>query len=602
MLLDTHISMPNQDPLAENKFSLVSRDVRKWLKNLPYVDQDLAVQQFYDGLKRSNRQAHATRQRLAAIEIIRPVAHDFLKSQRKYLFSQPFPLSKKANEVLKLQQNILNELAAAYKIVIQETANRDGTLGSKKLVTCVHHAMYYQLEQYITLAQVYSEPPQSFWQDLCQMYGIAEHFELTGLQIKNEIDPIRPKSSPKLLFIHACLLSLSNLHTYGHGEAEKIAAFLKRNTNLTSISDNASTDCEHTFYINLALREAVRLLPDEEVPISSKNRYLDATNLLEKLKEISSNADNEAKKVETSGNALEKSLAKRLLNKLISKPVRSSKRAIPAKGRLHIVMGLRDAIEVLQNGHVKNAQSSQKQTTAIQKNNLELTPMPGKSSQASTFFNDNHDEDANDYNVSSANAWDWISRGNVVSENRSDMTTDNKSHDDSTQADDVALNPVIQTWDISNASKGGYCLSSSNTSDYQSQVGDIILLRLEDKQNDNWRIGVIRWMQSLAERGVKMGIETLHGSINVLEVVDKHLSSERNNEFEHVLEITEHTASGTNKTIITPPNSASNGDSLVLRQNNKSINVVFQIKLEQTISFARFSYSEMPSIPHGDEI
>lgn len=125
MLLDTHISMPSQDPLAENKFSLHPRDLRKWIKNLPYVDQDAASKQFYDGLKRSNRQAHATKQRLAAIDIMRPVAHEFLQHQRKYLIAQPFPLSKKATEVLKLQQNILNELAVAYKIITQETVNRD---------------------------------------------------------------------------------------------------------------------------------------------------------------------------------------------------------------------------------------------------------------------------------------------------------------------------------------------------------------------------------------------------------------------------------------------------------------------------------------------
>jgi len=205
--------MPSQDPMAENKFSLLPRELRKRLKNLPYVDQDFAVQQFYNGLKRSNRQAHDAKQRLAAIEIMRPVAHDFLKSHRKYFLSQPFPLSNKATEILKLQQNILNELAVAYKIIIQETINRDNHLSSKKLVICVHHAMYYQLEQYITLAQVYSEPPQSFWQDLCQLYGIAEHFDLIDMQTKNEIDLIIPKSSAKDLFTRACLLSLSNLHT-----------------------------------------------------------------------------------------------------------------------------------------------------------------------------------------------------------------------------------------------------------------------------------------------------------------------------------------------------------------------------------------------------
>ena len=598
MLLDTQISMPNQDPLAENKFSLASRDIRKWLKNLPYVDQDLAVQQFYDGLKRSNRQAHATKQRLAAIDIIRPVAHDFLKSQRKYLFAQPFPLSKKANEVLKLQQNILNELAAAYKIVIQETVNRDGTLGSKKLVTCVHHAMYYQLEQYITLAQVYSEPPQSFWQDLCQMYGIAEHFELTELQIKNEIDPVNPKSSPKSLFIHACLLSLSNLHTYGHGEAEKIATYLSHNKELINLSDNAPTESAQAFYINLALREPARLLPDEEVPLSSKNRYLDASKLIEELKESSNLDDNEGIKKDPSCYKLDRSLSERLLNKLISKPVRSSKRAVPAKGRLHVVMGLRDAIEVLQNGHIDRKQSTTSTTT---KPNLELMPLPVDNARVSTFFVDSNDEDNNQYNTSSADAWDWVSRGNVISESIPDEISNDEKQIDLARNENLSLNPVIQTWDISNASKGGYCLSSSNTSDYQSQVGDIILLRLEDKLNDAWRLGVIRWMQSLSENGVKMGIETLHGSINVLEVVDKHISSGRNNDFDYVLEVTEHTASGDNKTIITPPNSTSNGDSLVLRHNDRNINVVFQLKLEQTISFAKFAYTEMPVMPNGNE-
>ena len=135
MLLDTQITMPSQDPMAAQEFSLASRNVRKWLKALPYIDQNIAAQQFYDGLRRSNRQAHATKQRLTAVEIMRPVAREFLKEQRKYLVAQPFPLSKKASEVLKLQQNILSELAIAYKIVIQETANRDIQLAQKNLLS-----------------------------------------------------------------------------------------------------------------------------------------------------------------------------------------------------------------------------------------------------------------------------------------------------------------------------------------------------------------------------------------------------------------------------------------------------------------------------------
>ena len=592
MLLDTHISMPNQDPLAENKFSLLPKNLRKWIKNLPYVDQDLAVQQFYDGLKRSNRQAHTTKQRLAAIEIMRSVAHDFLKQQRKYLQSQPFPLPKKAQEVLKLQQNILNELASAYKIIIQETVNRDSQLSHKKLVNCIHHAMYYQLEQYITLAQVYSEPPKSFWQDLCQIYCVAEHFNLDDTQIKNEIDEVSYKSSPKTLFTQACLLSLSNLHTYGHGEAEKVAIHINKVSHLTEFSDNVPDDSKYTFYINLALAKPVRLMPDEEIPISSKNRYMNASALISDLEKIAKKENSADNTVITSSSELNQSLAKRLLTKLTSKPIRSSKRAVSPKGRLHIVIGLRDAIEILQNGHTIKDDTID--ITPEKKPNLELLPI--ENSHNKRFLNLNSDQDENSYEVSSANAWDWVGRGNVVSE----QNYSRKEKHEEEIVEKVALNPVVQSWDISNASKGGYCLTSKNTSDYQSQVGDIILLRLEDKSNDSWRIGVIRWMQSLSDNGVKMGLETLRGTVKVIEVVDAHQTSERLQGFDFALQLTEETVSDTNKTIITPPNAVNKGDTLVIQKSGKHQNIVFENRLEQTISFARFSYRETPIMPRGE--
>ena len=386
MLLDTHISMPNQDPLAENKFSLHSRDLRKWIKNLPYVDKDVAAKQFYDGLKRSNRQAHSTKQRLAAIDIMRPVAHEFLKNQRIYLISQPFPLSIKATEALKLQQNILNELAVAYKIITQETVNRDSNLGKKKLVECVHYAMYYQLEQYITLAQVYSEPPQSYWNDLCQLYGIAEHFDLTEIQLKNSIEGASENSTPRKIFTHACLLSLANLHAYGHGEAEKIANYLSKAVQSTSMTDKCPEDLEYIFYINLALKKPIRLLPNEEIPLSSKNRYIHTATLIDELKQLSQSENSES---DTYSKEISPTLAGRLLQRLTSDQNRNSKRATPPKGRLHIVMGLRDAVEILHTGSIYQEKSKpREQASSVARTNLELLPIENHLSITKSHTND----------------------------------------------------------------------------------------------------------------------------------------------------------------------------------------------------------------------
>ena len=523
MLLNTQITMPNLDPMAEQEFSLASRKVRKWVKALPCIEQNIAAQQFYDGLKRSNRQAHATKQRLAAINIMRPVARKFLEQQYEYLIAQLFPLSKKASEILRLQQNILSELAVAYKIIIQETANRDTQLSQNKLIVCIHHAMHYILEQYVSLAQVYSEPPQGYWQDYCQLYKMAEHLSLSHMPIKNETKIISSKFSTNCLFKQACLLSLANLHTFGHGEAEEIAFYLESMNHLAKLSDEKpSHSGGEVYFINLSLNKPPRLAAADGIPVSSKNRFLNPENLINELREIETRAI-------SSNSTLSKSLAKRLLNKLTSKPKRAAKRTASPKGKLTVAIGLRDAINIL------------------------LYP-------------------------------------------NYDLDTDKNEIEEEKNKDKIKINPIVQSWEISNASNGGYCLQSKNTSDYQSQVGDLVLLRSEDDLNDSWHLGVVRWMQSLSDQGVKIGIEALNGSVQPVKVIDAHFSSHKLKGLEHILQLTEETADGKLLTLIAPPNSINMGETLNIQVEGSNETVEFQQPIERTISFVRFSFLIQPGV------
>ncbi len=362
--------MPSQDPMTEQEFSLATRKIRKWLDALPYIDNNVAAMQFYDGLMRSNRQAHSTKQRLAAIEIMRPTAREFLKEQRKYLVAQPFPLSKKAKEILKLQQNILSELAVAYKIIIQETVNRDIQLNSKKLILCVHHAMRYMLEQYITLAQVYTEPPKGYWQDYCQLYKMAEHLKLSNLSIKNESVSSSVKSSANCLFKQGCLLSLANLHTFRHGEAEKIAAYLESMNDLIELSDEKHLqENNNVYFVNLAINKPPRLIDVDDIPISSENRFLDCSKLVNELHEIASNKSENDNEIVLTSSHLNRILAKRLLNKIAYKPKRLEKRIPSSKEILNVVIGFRDAINILLSPEIPEKEG------ILTGTNLELMPI-----------------------------------------------------------------------------------------------------------------------------------------------------------------------------------------------------------------------------------
>ncbi len=588
MLLDTQITMPSQDPMATQEFSLATRNVRKWLKALPYIDQNIAAQQFYDGLRRSNRQAYQTKQRLTAIEIMRPVARDFLKQQRKYLVAQPFPLSKKATEVLKLQQNILSELAVAYKIVIQETVNRDFQLSPKKLIVCIHHAMRYMLEQYITLAQVYSEPPQGYWQDYCQLYKMAEHIDLSHFTVKNEIHIECPKSSTNCLFKQACLLSLANLHTFGHGEAEKIAAYLESMSHLTNLSDKKYLQANNNVYfINLALNKPPRFVGVDDIPISTENRFLDPANLIIELRNTATSKNEKQSEAIFSSSTLSKSLAKRLLNKLTNKSKRADKRASLSKEKLNVVLGLRDAINTLLHPEINEINTNNK--TKLAGTNLDLLPIEQNqtslSESANTILNQETHVDF------STNAWEFVGRGNIVTESYLTTTPKAAAKNDGR----VKYKPAIQSWEISNASNGGYCLKSNNTSDYQSQVGDLILLRRENHSNEQWRVGIVKWMQSLSDRGVKIGVETFNGNVQPVAVIDAQFSSNKFKGLEHILQLTEEAANGNTITFIAPPNSINSGETIDIQMDGNNKTIVFQHVIERTISFVRFSFSIQPS-------
>ncbi len=585
MLLDTQITMPNQDPMARQEFSLATRNVRKWIKALPYIDQNVAAQQFYDGLRRSNRQAHPTKQRLTAIEIMRPVAREFLKQQHKYLISQPCPLSKKATEVLKLQQNLISELAVAYKIIIQEAANRDVQLNPKKLIVCIHHAMHYILEQYVTLAQVYSEPPQGYWQDYCQLYKMAEQINMHDYPVKNELHFKNEKSSTECLFKQACLLSLADLHTYGHGEAERIAAYFDSATHLTDLlKEKITYNNENVYFINLSLNKPPRLVAEDDAPISSENRYLNPSKLIANLNKIINSDDNNHAEAILSKAILRKSLAKRLLNKLTSKSKREAKRAKSCKEKLSVVHGLREAINTLANSNFKEDDIDN--NTNSTDTDLNLMPLPN--GHANSIFDPNLTAQQNMNLDKSSDAWDWVGRGNVVTDSYVAPVSEFKQPQ---KVESVKFKPFIQSWDINNASNGGYCLKSENTSDYQSQVGDIVLLRREKHPNENWRLGIVRWMQSLSESGIKIGIETLHGDIQAVQVLETHYSQNKFKGLDHILQFTEDTANGKLVTLIAPPNSLEAGECLDILIDDKHQTIIFKEPIDRTISFVRFTYT-----------
>ena len=226
MLLDMQIYMPTQDPLAQPDIAFTPRQVKKWIKALPMINFDTASKQTFQLIAASNRQTYPVKQRFSSIELLQPLSKIFLDHHRRYLSCQTFPLSPAASEILKLQQNMNAEMAIAFKIIISEVVQGDAKLDQKKLLHCVCKAILHLKNQYVASLLMYQKIPDSLWHDLCQLYRVAEHYELHSALVSKENS--KEKTTITNIFKHLCALTLISFNQLRQGEADKVNKFLEK--------------------------------------------------------------------------------------------------------------------------------------------------------------------------------------------------------------------------------------------------------------------------------------------------------------------------------------------------------------------------------------
>jgi hypothetical protein len=67
----------------------------------------------------------------------------------------------------------------------------------------------------------------------------------------------------------------------------------------------------------------------------------------------------------------------------------------------------------------------------------------------------------------------------------------------------------IENWKMQDMSAGGYCLLWDSEEPSSARVGELVAIKTSHDTDDNWHLGVIRWMKFTRERGLGLGVQMM---------------------------------------------------------------------------------------------
>lgn len=152
------------------------RQLEQWAAQLPIGNLTLASNQFLDKLRTLNRSEYSSKERLQLHNCLRPVLGDLLHALRQPLRQASIPLDRKQHYLTDLTQQLLEEMANGYKLIVLELAmgNTRRETNQMLIQEAAYLATLYLSQRLIEAYSLYTAEPARVWADLNQLYLYAE--------------------------------------------------------------------------------------------------------------------------------------------------------------------------------------------------------------------------------------------------------------------------------------------------------------------------------------------------------------------------------------------------------------------------------------------
>ena len=562
-------------------FDVRPKQVKAWVETLPLGDTEETSKQIFAVLSHINRVQISAPARLKALECLQETFDLCIRAQKNNFVGQSFPLGSRALKYVDRCIAMHHELAIGYKISSIELIGHSHFYEKKYHARALYRALNTLGNILLLHYQIYAPEPPQLWSDIHALYSTAEqhalHKQVIISKFNNEQkDNLRSVGNK---YKQLLLLSLSNPYHLGRNDAEKVHEALQEWSASSHILNPAEVSSGEAHFVTCLNRDSAPVqLSLIKTLENNMCRFIDTTDLIQHLRYmISLNLEPEEK----GGNLSSKdtTLYRQLLNAWDTRAKRSFSRS-PSSGGIDISIGLNSTHFLIEESNVPVFDVEEPEIVQNDGPLIDDTRNPLDISHTTFSIEPVAGEaDGEMY---------WDSTRNTASQNLTQL---------SGEADnDISISkPTFNchAWKTLNISAGGYCLLWDHDKSSNAQIGEIVGLRESGNgQGDNWRIGVVRWMQYLRNQGLKLGIQILSPNVTALQSKLMNGRASKKKEYS-CLSLPELKAIKEPASILTPSLHYKVGDALILNDHGNMMNVQLTRLVENTGNYSRFQFSPL---------
>ena len=558
---------------------LTPRYINKWLESLPIANISDSSRRLYQMLLDCNKSHLSDEDRFKILTALQPSIQMVLKSLSKHFTGHTLNLSDKQKKIAALVQAIHTEMAIGFKTIIEHQAATPSLLNKTMLHTSLYLSLDYLSLTVVRCYQVYTDVPARLWSEINTIYRFSitqklldKPCVLQGNQTEVTINDA---------FRKICLLSIANPYQLRQQEIETVYSGLQVYVPFCKLEQSSRFDNRYVVDLNLALppthQALIKIRPSQYT--LSLNLDQIVTELQKSLKQKRGNARDE---MAIGG------LSARLIRHLLKSWAHLSSRHFartPCNGQISVSIGLSATHQLLLGEEIEDyVESLDQYEGSLQ--NATLVDDNSTADMLSNFGNQSYVNATSDEDI-----WAKLYRPKGA-------LPDTQEIDYSQQfsASGEASHPHYEFdyAEIINISPGGYCIDLGENPPHNTQTGEVIGLVETDEQGEqNWHIGVIRWIKrSKKHPGVLLGVQLIApGAKPVLSQL-RH-GKTNGKDFQNALLLPELKGIGQPATIITNPAVFNAQQKITIVDGDESFNAQLTKLVSSSQGYRQFYFERL---------
>lgn len=486
------LKLPEQDLQYLTLGSDQPKKLQAWVNDLPLINMGETSRQLYQFIQELNRYQVPTPQRFQLLEIVRPVVLHVCRALGKHYLNQSLVLPDKARRVASLAQALQTHLGTGYKLTAVRGIRRLNERDGKTLVaTSIHRAISAQTDNLVRSLQLYFPTPRHLWLELHQLFLLAEMNKLDGIEVADADFTDIASSTIKEAYGRALLMATAKPNQL---RQQEIALLYRATEQWSSLIDikPAGEDAD-LFVFDLQVDRPPTYRTHASVA-AENSRYIESRDLVAELAAAIAGKRNEDFSVPE---GIPDNLLVHLHQAWGALAERSFRR-VGQTGPIDISLGLTSLHAHLSGGVDFERMIRGGELQVLAQGALDNPFLAGRRKSSNMPADDD--------------AWSraFDGGGHKMAEDMADaidisgITSQLRRQQDSKESRSSLEHFTCQKI---NASPGGYCLEWVGASPAALRTGELVGVR-ELGQNE-WAIGVVRWVKQLAHQGAQFGVELL---------------------------------------------------------------------------------------------